>query len=739
MSTKVYNITTFGGVLDGQKVLNATLSIANGGFVLSSPTALWVPGDATKAIGFSTADVSGGTGTIFFGSTISSVAGDGKSVTLANAFTGTALVASTQSVEWGTNSTSALDAFNTAALAWQTAHPTDTFELDIVGPGRIEVGLCYPFRDIKDCNLVCSGGAIISNCNGAFGGYPIQFGSRSQYQTNTNSTRVATVPSGATSVTVVPSPILPGATTVEAAVGLFTVGVRAMLLGIDLQSGIGFPSNPAFREFVLITGKDAGTGEITLSSPLRNSYKSTWPLYNYGVIDGFDHGGPATLYALHPGWDVRHNYIDLILDTPTAYSGSAGRNITFTNPTFIRPALSCATPYFGYCGSFPSVNESWNIVGGNIGVFNIEVDKIIGSMSVSGLTAGTGAINFQSGSVDNFAMDNCSIALMLGTPSRSAISNSTITQFRPGAYSYGRTDSIVLSNNVLPLVEVTGGVFYQGSLSEGINNIPGVSLSGGILTIPNSYIRVHDGSISWAVPGNWVAWCDANQFNATPTYFQIADLTQDATNTYVHMNWSGGFPSWSFNTVLGIRVHSCPDMTCIDCAGVAPTTADDGSYAYSMSQAPPRTPFLSYLKKTLTNATLAAAEYWSLLGYIKKFNVTVNTAYTGALAATIQPIPLSTGQFLDSANANTAYATTFNLKVAGARTLNAGQSYPVVWTGAQSGDTLPNLTQRLWWNDGVYRQAAADLSGDPGHPVSVTLELQADQGISRNGFLCRFA
>lgn len=734
MGTKTYDIVSdFGATGNGIKKYlgEATISITNGTKVLSSPVALWNPAtDVGKCIGFSTEDIGGdGYGTIFFGANnpIAAVAGDGKSVTLTNNFTGTTLTNSNQSVEWGTNDTAAFLAFNAAALAWQAANPLDDIVLNIVGPGRFIGGLSYPFNGIKNFTLVCSGGAIISNCNGGVDNYPIEFGSGvGQPADFSHSTRVATVSAGATSITVVPDPNLPGATTVADACSLFDVGDFALITGADLQSSLGYPSNPYFFEYVEITNINSSTGVITFAAPLQFGYKSTWPCFNNYGIDTMDYGGPGTLYALNQQWVINQEYIDVIADTPRTYFSSGGHTILWTNPTWISSELSSTSPSFATSGSYPSMNYSWSINGGQGGVFNHEVDKLIQSVTITNFTGGVFAS--QSTGANYSVFDNCTLSAITGTSRHTTIRNCTLDELTVGAYSYGGSETLILENNVIGST-LGNGIEWQGKLSEGINNIPGASMTDGVIAIPTSYITSSDGTSSWMAPGAWITFRDHSQFLSTPKYFQITDLTQDATHTYVHTTAPGTWPSWSYVTVLGIGVHPCPDVTVTDCAENSPPTVDDGSYLYGLSQGPNNIPYRSYYRVRLTNATLATANYWILWGHIYKFNVTVVTPYGGAPAATIGPKPLNTGLYLDDSYSSTEYLVSINLKVEGARSLLVTGSYPAIWSGGQSGDSLPNLTEPLWWPDSVFK-VATDLSGDPGNQCVVILELQTDQGIT---------
>jgi hypothetical protein len=185
------------------------------------------------------------------------------------------------------------------------------------------------------------------------------------------------------------------------------------MTGIDMQ-GYGYPPNPAFFEYVQVTGINSMTGQITIAAPLNNTYKSTWPLYFAGSSLGIDAGGPATLYALDPTWDTKVEYRGLTI-SQAGQTDARGRDITFRDVTFTG----------ANCG-FPSQNLSWQVINSNMSTCTMEADKIVGTMTLSGVTIRR--INFQSSSIDLFSMDSSTVTDFInGTPKKSAISNSTIT------------------------------------------------------------------------------------------------------------------------------------------------------------------------------------------------------------------------------------------------------------------------------------------------------------------------
>src|SRR6185312_5262924 len=153
------------------------------------------------------------------------------------------------------------------SFAWNVAQP-----LTVVGNGQTTTKL-------------------IGGSPGAFGlgvQFNIQSGNGAYSNTSIWTARLQTVLSGASTATCV--------TTADAA--LFSNNTWALISGIDLQ-GAGSPPNAFYFEYVFISNVNAGTGVITFSLPLANTYKSTWPNYNPGTAGLHpDRGGPATLYVI---------------------------------------------------------------------------------------------------------------------------------------------------------------------------------------------------------------------------------------------------------------------------------------------------------------------------------------------------------------------------------------------------------------------------------------------------------
>jgi hypothetical protein len=60
----------------------------------------------------------------------------------------------------------------------------------------------------------------------------------------------------------------------------FSVGEPILIAGYDFQP-LGYPSNFQYFEYNIVQSVNTGTNQITVQ-PLKNAYKSTWPLYTSG-------------------------------------------------------------------------------------------------------------------------------------------------------------------------------------------------------------------------------------------------------------------------------------------------------------------------------------------------------------------------------------------------------------------------------------------------------------------------
>ena len=324
-------------------------------------------------------------------------------------------------------------------------------------------------------------------------------------------------------------------------------------------------------------------------------------------------------------------------------------------------------------------------------------------------------------------VNNSTVNTIHGSLANFSMSNTTVTsQFLIGVFLYGRTNQVTVSNSTIASIGTNpNAINYTGQFGEGVNNIPGASMSGGVLAIPLSYVAAGEANVGWAVPGSNICWSDSN--NSCVQMFQITDLTADATNVYIHTNApGGGFPTtWTPTGALGILVHPAPITTFTNVIGCPEVVMLSDAAAAGL-------PMFSYLDQTYHNADTGGAQPdWTMWGNLQKLSATVNTAYTGSPSSTMTPNTLHS-DWWSASGVSTAYTPAIiQLKSAGLRTLDATGGVPATWSGAQSGDTLTTLSQQLW-SPTAFRSVSDDISSDcPGVncDLSVTIKATTQQNV----------
>jgi hypothetical protein len=576
----------------------------------------------------------------------------------------------------------AFDAFNAWAMTYQTSNP-GLIQLNLPAGSylfnRPGGGIGNYFAaGIKELLVMGYGATItdggISGANGFF------LGGRGQWDDNAHSARTVSTSPGDNTITL----IQPSQTS------LFTVGGWATMTGFDTM-GYGAPTNPRFFEYVQITGINPTTGVISLSAALQNVYKSTWPIYNYGDTFHADQGGPATLYAFHSDWDQELEYRGLTVDQlGQTYCGS--RSVVFRDVT--------ATNHGGGGGIVPSGNvlhASYNCHYDNCA---IEIDKIIDTLIYSGTTVRILAV--QSSSVNSLEIDNCNITYSLnGTPISTTISNSTIASLTIGASACGVSESITCSNCTIGAIAGTGT----------IANLPtdlSATISSGMITVANSL-----GPFTWAVPGANLCW--VNRWQSQGPVFQILDVTQDATNTYIQTSLPNGYPTMTLGggnyDVKALPVSECTFTNCVGCDDVI-----------DLSGAPDGAPLWSYSSRTYTGSSpLGDTVLIPVWGEITSITVTPTVPYTGASSIHFMVIDAFV-TYLNSAT-YTVRTATINPAIGGTRVIT-----PTSVSGAQAGDNIPLGGAGVWLIDHQYGPGFLSVPSDIG-AASVTITIQCDQGV----------
>jgi hypothetical protein len=533
--------------------------------------------------------------------------------------------------------------------------------------------------------LVLGYGATIKENNAAGNGFFL--GGRGVFQDNRHSSRLATVAAGTAKVTL----LAPGESS------RFTVGGWALIAGFDLQ-GYGYPPNPHFFEYVQITAINPAIGEITFAAPLKNGYKSTWPLNWSGSALEADQGGPATLYALDPTWDTEVEYRGLTIARPEAQTYANGRSITYRDVTFTGQ----------FCG-VPTQNLVWQAIDTDMSDCFMEADKLVGTIVLDGVTIRS--IVFQSSSIDLLSMTRSAVTVSLnGTPKRALISDSTIRTLKPGAIAYGRSDEVVCTNCIISDI-IPGGVLEKGDPEIGVNNA--YSMSNGIIMVPHSL-----GAVRWAVPGTNLFWSGRYQ---TEGSFSIVDVTQDVDNTYVQTTLSSGFPPVPlYDGKLNILVHPAPKFTCTNCRGSA--------VAVDLSQAPAGAPLYSYSKRTYTGGTSwTSAPTFEIWGAVSSVKFNVAKPYTGVLGTLLLN---AFGQFnnyptIKADSSVFTYGPIINLKAASERVVT-----PSEVTGTQTGDNGLGVPEPVWFTGTTSPSISSDVSQEASSVwPNITIEITTDQRV----------
>lgn len=519
----------------------------------------------------------------------------------------------------------------------------------------------------------------------AFGSVPYQ----TMYADNLHNAAIATVAAGATSVTLLDA----------AKASRFTVDTWNVITGIDLQ-GSGFPPNVAFWDFVYISNISGAT--ITFATtPLSNTYKSTWPTYNTGSGSTIDFGGPGNLYALPPNWD-QEVVIDGVTITQTASQTlAAARLLTFKNLTVNGSGLSCI---------FPSLNMAWVVDNVTIDCGS-EVDKIIDTVTCTNTNI-TGHWVFQSSSVKNFNMSGCSGAGIVGTPIRLSASNSSFTDFGVGATGYGRTLSVSCT-----ICTITNPINYTGVTEYGEPDGAGVnhdySITNGVIKVPTAL-----GPMRWAVPGANLFFSGPYLYESFP--FRITDITQDATYVYIATTLAGGWPSVPLGGgpggILGLQVHPAPTFTCITCTGNA--SAVDLSQAGAQGK-----PLFSYTKRTYSGNIGTSQPLVKIWGTIVSASINVTTPYTGVQSTlTLDAMGNSFVGTIKPDGSLYSYIPVINLKTTGERVVTQAGV-----TGTQTGDSALSVPSAISFNV-VAPYLGTDISGEgAGVKPTFTIEIVTDQ------------
>jgi hypothetical protein len=500
----------------------------------------------------------------------------------------------------------------------------------------------------------------------------------------------------------------------------FLAGSWTALNGVNLQAG-GYPPNPAFFEYLQVVSSNSGTGQICFSQALKNKYESTWPAYPTANQISI---GPATLFPMAPGWaetiawegtaaqpltiegrglngqNLSFSLINVITVDPVASGGiyypffpTAAKNVLLQNVTYPSAALASTNPY-AYMEVDKDV-ENLDIEGGTFGQLTVGSMSVNMSVNVVSPTLSTSMIKLV-GSPLTFYGNNVTIAA----------NGSVTSQLNLGPSGYGVSRSWYCNACSFPTPTAVGSaIILTGS------GAATYTYSDGVFTIPNS-----SGPQAWAVPGanyflggNWLTTGHENE--GSP--FQITDITQDASNTYVATTLTGAsLPTMPDAANLFLYAHPMPQLTCIGCTG--------SPEALEWSLAPPANPIYSYINRTYSCTSWPPAQFLAWGELIQStYKVTVADSTQGALTAHAESVQTTNG-----AGAAATYGPLVNLKTAGTRTVT-----PSGVTGAQTGDSITSPGTN--WFSGKDFPAIVTGSNPSGDSpcLSINMTVQTNQQV----------
>lgn len=346
-------------------------------------------------------------------------------------------------------------------------------------------GQAYPLVGIVNAwtsgikNLIVEGaGASISS----IGGTAFYIGGRWGCQAGLAaaggcSARLQTVNPGDSTITLTADSLSAGY------ISRFTIGAVIMIGGFDVQGlfqvGFGYPPNNTYFEWRQITNVNAGTGVITLDSPVTGYYLSTWPTYNTGSNGEADAGGSATVWAMPSAWNVTQEFRGLTISQTGQINGAA-RNIIYRNVSF--PGVS------GNCGAFPSQAETWAAINTTWNGCVIEADKLVGTVTLDTVTMKL--LQWQSNSIGRLVMSNSTITqAMQGGARDNQITDTSFASLRPGSYTYGNSFKFVCTRCAVTSYDPPpqGGV--TSNLVPPSSGPAPYTMSGGIISWPVTFAQ----------------------------------------------------------------------------------------------------------------------------------------------------------------------------------------------------------------------------------------------------------
>jgi len=490
----------------------------------------------------------------------------------------------------------------------------------------------------------------------------------------------------------------------------FSTNTWALITGIDMQ-GSGDPINPFWFEYVYITNISGGT--ITIQSPLVNTYLDSWPVFQpWSAGFHVDEGGPATLYAIDPGWNINVIYQNFgINGSAGGQSYGAGYNVQWQG----------VKQYDTY-GITPTFTNFVSFTGCDLSSYQMEYDKCVYKCVFDSTT--TAQLFIQSSNNLVIVQNGCNIAGGFnGTPRVLEVHDSTVGGIGLGPPFAGRTDSFITTNSTI------SSTMYYGSSSDSSAIQTDYSMSGGVITIPRSTLTY---ACRWMIPGQ-VCYFGGN--NTAWVMFKVLTVTGDATNIYVTTDWPyGGFPSWALQikTVPSLYVNFASNTSSTD-----PTTTNLVAATSAGYSKPSVYTIATFNGGNLgIDATGLTATFPQATGKLVSYTINVTTPYTGAQStlfwhafaefdnATIVKSDLSTttyGPHIDLRTAGIRTITPAGANLLGSDSALAVPSSPTWICGAPGGGTTSGGLC-------ASQNIQAEYNGNPSVGPVLTIILITDQG-----------
>lgn len=530
-------------------------------------------------------------------------------------------------------------------------------------------------------------------------------------QVNGSSARIQTVSAGSSTVTLTAASLAAGY------ISRFAVNDWIMVGGLNTQAtwnspgGNGSPPNLTYFEWRQITNINAGTGVITLDRTLANSYLDTWPEYNQGSAFEPDPGGPGTIWKVgqaNSSWNATLEFVGLTFVAGSGQLYAASRNVTYRNVTFTGGTL----------GAIPTQNETWAAYNSTWPAAAVEVDKLIGTMTLDGVSMSL--LQFQSNSVDRAIIRNSTFSNgVQGGGKITEISDSDVGNFIPGTYIYGNTLGPLTCTRCLV------GSFANGG--AGYDDTGGVfSMSSGVITFPNTAASGGGPAQKWASAIGQPVWFSTNGSSgqySTLGQFSVLGVTQDATNTYVQTDVAGGFPTLTAygGTRIQFKANGASQFTCTD-----PDPASDPAFIAMCTNAgaTPLAPMMSYASRTYTPSASGQAGAIPGVGKLVSLTIDVTVAGTAAGALTLAPAQFNANTVKQSDWSVYAWNYLINLKQTGTRVITPSGITCNGSPGGCSGDSGTLTVPEAVW---LYAGLGAWVNGTPTSNPTFTLTLQTDQ------------